>query len=99
MKLLRCGPLGNEKPRMIDSNEKIRYLSNIVEDIDDTVLSSESLVMNADLNPDDLPLVEGNPRFKACVDKIGKLICIGLNYAYRAAESGIPIPSEPEDRL
>ncbi|GLZ19140.1 hypothetical protein Bpla01_26700 [Burkholderia plantarii] len=47
------------------------------------------------LDPDSLPLVPGEPRIGACVGGIGKFVCIGLNYADHAAESGLPVPAEP----
>lgn len=67
----------------------------MVGDIDGAVLTDEGLAKLRALDPASLPVVEGNPRMGPCVGKIGKFICIGLNYADHAAESNLPVPSEP----
>lgn len=95
MKLLRYGPKGQEKPGLLDAQGKLRDLSKVVSDIDGAALSDESLAKLRALDPASLPLVEGNPRIGPCVAKIGKFICIGLNYADHAAESNLPVPGEP----
>ncbi|WP_233837302.1 ureidoglycolate lyase [Paraburkholderia sp. ZP32-5] len=95
MKLLRYGPKGQEKPGLLDAQGKIRDLSKVVGDIDGAVLSDESLAKLRALDPASLPVVEGNPRIGPCVARIGKFICIGLNYADHAAESNLPVPAEP----
>jgi ureidoglycolate lyase len=95
MKLLRYGPKGHEKPGMLDAEGRIRALSGNVADIAGDVLSDAGLAQLRSIDPETLPLVEGNPRIGACVGHIGKMVCIGLNYADHAAESGMPVPSEP----
>jgi 2-keto-4-pentenoate hydratase/2-oxohepta-3-ene-1,7-dioic acid hydratase in catechol pathway len=40
-------------------------------------------------------LVAGEPRIGACVGRVGKFICIGLNYSDHAAEAGMKVPAEP----
>ncbi|HEX3379540.1 MAG TPA: ureidoglycolate lyase [Paraburkholderia sp.] len=95
MKLLRYGPKGQEKPGLLDAQGKIRDLSKVVGDIDGAALSDESLAKLRALDPATLPVVEGNPRVGPCVARIGKFICIGLNYADHAAESNLPVPAEP----
>ena len=95
MKLLRYGPNGQEKPGLLDAQGRIRDLSKVVADINGAVLDSASLARLRALDPASLPLVDGNPRIGACVGSIGKFICIGLNYADHAAESNLPVPSEP----
>jgi ureidoglycolate lyase len=95
MKLLRYGPKGQEKPGLLDAQGKIRDLSKAVPDIDGAALSDAALAKLRALDPASLPVVEGNPRIGACVGKIGKFICIGLNYADHAAESNLPVPAEP----
>jgi 2-keto-4-pentenoate hydratase/2-oxohepta-3-ene-1,7-dioic acid hydratase in catechol pathway len=96
MKLLRYGPLGQEKPGLMDDQGNIRCLSAVVSDIDGDTLSANNLAKLAVLDVDTLPIVDGNPRLGACVGKVGKFLCIGLNYADHAAESGMTIPNEPE---
>ncbi|WP_027819911.1 ureidoglycolate lyase [Paraburkholderia bannensis] len=95
MKLLRYGPKGHEKPGLLDAEGRIRALSGNVADIAGDVLSDAGLAQLRTIDPETLPLVEGNPRIGACVGHIGKMVCIGLNYADHAAESNMPIPAEP----
>ena len=99
MKLLRYGPKGAEKPGLLDANGQVRDLSGHVADIGGTALSPESLKRLAALDPASLPLVPGTPqqdlRLGPCVGGTRKFICIGLNYADHAAETGAAIPSEP----
>ena len=95
MKLLRYGPLGSEKPGLLDGDGALRDLSGVVGDIAGDTLSDANLTRLRDLEPATLPLVEGNPRLGACVGQVGKFICIGLNYADHAAESGLALPDEP----
>ena len=95
MRLLRFGPKGQERPGLLDAQGRIRDLSAHVGDIAGDVLTPEGLARLAALDPDGLPPVEGSPRIGACVGAIGKFICIGLNYADHAAESGLPVPTEP----
>ena len=99
MKLLRYGPKGNEKPGLLDTSGRVRDLSGIVDDIAGDVLSPEGLARLRGIDPETLPLVAGTPqqdlRLGACVGRIGKFICIGLNYADHAAETGAAIPAEP----
>ena len=95
MKLLRYGPAGKERPAILDSHGKIRDLSAQVSDIGGDVLLPASLDTLRHLDINSLPLVEGNPRLGACIANVGKFICIGLNYADHAAETGADIPQEP----
>jgi 2,4-diketo-3-deoxy-L-fuconate hydrolase len=99
MKLLRYGAKGTEKPGLLDKNGQVRDLSAHVSDIGGAALSPESLKRLAALDPATLPLVPGTPqkdlRLGACVGGTRKFICIGLNYADHAAETGAAIPTEP----
>jgi 2-keto-4-pentenoate hydratase/2-oxohepta-3-ene-1,7-dioic acid hydratase in catechol pathway len=95
MKLLRYGTLGAEKPGMLDAQGGIRDLSGMVADIAGDALSPAGLAKLAAIDPISLPLVEGAPRIGACVGSVGKMICIGLNYADHAAETGVDVPPEP----
>lgn len=96
MKLLRFGPIGSEKPGVLDNEGNIRNLSDVVTDIDGFSLSDDSLNALKKIDITTLPKVESNTRLGPCVGNVGKFLCIGLNYADHAAESGMPIPKEPE---
>jgi 2-keto-4-pentenoate hydratase/2-oxohepta-3-ene-1,7-dioic acid hydratase in catechol pathway len=95
MKLLRYGIAGAERPAMLDSEGVVRDLSHLLTDVAGSSLLPESLEKLRQLNPRDLPIVEGLPRVGACVGSVGKFICIGLNYSDHAAESGMAVPKEP----
>ncbi len=95
MKLLRYGPLGQEKPGILDATGTIRDLSGVVPDITGDVLSPAALAKIAAVDVNSLPKVAGNPRLGSPVTGMKNLICIGLNYADHAAETGAPIPKEP----
>lgn len=95
MKLLRHGTAGSEKPGLLHTDGTIRDLSGLVPDIAGTVLSDLGLAMLRGVNADALPIVEDGTRLGPCVAGTGKFICIGLNYADHAAESGLAVPAEP----
>ncbi|MBN7763206.1 fumarylacetoacetate hydrolase family protein [Nitratireductor aquibiodomus] len=95
MKLLRYGPKGQEKPGLVDAEGQIRDLSQHVTDIAGDVLSPAGLAAIAALDIASLPPVEGSPRIGPCVGSVGKFLCIGLNFADHARETGKEPPSEP----
>src|SRR5215471_13998706 len=95
MKLLRYGPVGQEKPGMLDRDGGIRDLSGMVRDIDGEALAPATLDRLRRLDPATLPLVSGNPRIGPCVARVSKIVAIGLNYRAHAAETGAAIPKEP----
>jgi 2-keto-4-pentenoate hydratase/2-oxohepta-3-ene-1,7-dioic acid hydratase in catechol pathway len=111
MKLLRYGEPGREKPGLLDPAGNIRSLAGIVDDIAGPTLSAASLEKLRALDPEKLPLVgppcRGGPepsparqagpttRLGPCVARVGKIMCIGLNYSEHAAETGAAIPTEP----
>lgn len=96
MKLLRIGPLGRERPALLDSDGGMRDLSSVVDDIAGETLSPSGLAKIRNTPVEGLPVVESAAvRIGACVGRIGKFICIGLNYSDHAAETGATIPAEP----
>jgi 2,4-diketo-3-deoxy-L-fuconate hydrolase len=95
MKLLRYGPKGLEKPGLLDGESRIRDLSGLVSDITPDLLHGEGLARLKAVDPESLPLVEGEPRLGTPVNGSRKFIAIGLNFADHAAESGLPEPTEP----
>ena len=99
MKLLRYGPKGHEKPGCLDCDGRVRDLSDHVTDIAGEALLPDVLNHLKTLDMNALPLVDGTPqsdlRLGPCVGQTGKFVCIGLNYADHAAESGLDVPPEP----
>jgi 5-carboxymethyl-2-hydroxymuconate isomerase len=95
MKLLRFGPPGQERPGLLDADGVIRDLSPVIGDLDPTTLTLDRLAALRTLDPTQLPAAPADVRLGSCVAKPGKFVCIGLNYADHAAESGLPIPDEP----
>ena len=96
MKLLRYGPAGEEKPGLLDKDGNIRSLADHVSDINGGSISDETLATLRQFDTNDLPLVDDDVRLGPCVGNVGKFLCIGLNYSDHAAESGMPVPTEPE---
>ncbi|MEM5383122.1 fumarylacetoacetate hydrolase family protein [Paraburkholderia phymatum] len=95
MKLLRYGAPGRERPGILDRNHAIRDLSGVIDDIAGSTLLPESLERLRQIDIESLPVVSADERIGPCVGRIGKFVCIGLNYADHAAESNLPVPSEP----
>ncbi len=95
MKLVRYGPIGQEKPGLIDDAGRLRDLSGRVADIDAAALAPAKLSSLRTLDPTELPLIESEARLGVPVAGIGKIIAVGLNYADHAAETGHPVPAEP----
>ena len=95
MKLMRVGPIGQEKPAVLDADGKIRDLSGHLADIDGSTLSDKALAGIGELDLSGLPEINASERIGACVGDVGKFICIGLNYSDHAAESGVEVPPEP----
>lgn len=95
MKLLRHGPAGRERPGLLDSQDRIRDLSSVLDDISPTTLSTEGLQALRALDVSQLPIIEDNPRLGVPWTGIGSYVGIGLNYHDHAAEAGLPIPAEP----
>ncbi len=95
MRLLRHGPAGAEKPGLLADDGTIRDLSGHVDDIAGDVLTEAGLARLRAIDPASLPVVEGTPRMGPCVGRVGKFICIGLNYSDHAAETGAAVPEQP----
>lgn len=95
MKLLRHGPAGAERPGLLDNAGTVRDLSEIIDDVAGDALSKESLAKIAALDTNTLPAVDKDVRIGACVGRVGKFVCIGLNYKDHAEESGLELPEEP----
>jgi ureidoglycolate lyase len=95
MKLVRYGSTGAEKPGIVDQSGRLRDLAGIVDDIDGVTLTPQGLEKLRAVDPARLPEVKASERLGACVGKVGKFVCVGLNYADHARESGVEPPKEP----
>ncbi len=95
MKLLRYGAHGQEKPAIVDSDGHIRDLSGVIDDISGSTLNDDALERLRAIDVSTLPIADAGARIGPCVGNVGKFICIGLNYADHAAESGMELPAEP----
>jgi ureidoglycolate lyase len=95
MKLLRVGAKGAEKPALLHSDGTYRDLSSIVPDLKGEALTPAGLAKIRAADPAKLPVLDAKLRIGPCVGFVGKFICVGLNYADHAAETGAAIPAEP----
>ena len=95
MKLMRYGAKGAEKPALVDAQGVVRDLSGELADITAATLTPHSLQRLREIDPSSLPAVTNPGRIAPPWSGMGKFICVGLNYADHAAESGLPVPAEP----
>jgi 2,4-diketo-3-deoxy-L-fuconate hydrolase len=95
LKLLRYGPPEHERPGLLDRDGRIRDLSSVIPDLSGAVLDPKQLRELGDVDVASLPIRDASERIGPCVANVGKFICIGLNYADHAAETGAAIPEEP----
>ena len=95
MKLIRYGAPGAERPGLVDAQGVVRDLSMLLPDLGPAQLSPRTLAALAAIDAGRLPPVEGEPRLGCPVGGVGKIVCVGLNYADHAKEAGMPIPAEP----
>jgi ureidoglycolate lyase len=95
MKLLRVGNKGAEKPALLHTDGTYRDISSIVPDLKGDALTDAGLAKIRAADPAKLPILDSKLRIGPCVGFVGKFICIGLNYADHAAETGAAIPAEP----
>ncbi|MEQ1771145.1 MAG: fumarylacetoacetate hydrolase family protein [Devosia sp.] len=95
MKLLRVGPKGAEKPALLHSDGTYRDLSSVVPDISGGSIGDAAIAKIRATDAGKLPVLDAKLRVGPCVGNVGKFICIGLNYADHAAETGAAIPAEP----
>jgi len=95
MKLMRHGAKGAEKPALVDAQGRVRDLSGVLPDITAETLTPTGLKRLREIDPASLPVVAQPGRIGLPWRGMGKFICVGLNYADHAAESGVPVPPEP----
>jgi 2,4-didehydro-3-deoxy-L-rhamnonate hydrolase len=100
MKLIRFGEPGHEKPGLL-INEKRYDVSEIVSDFNEAFFEKNGLdhlrsyASNVAQATQELPLVPPTARWGTPVARPSKIVCIGLNYADHAHETGADIPTEP----
>ena len=95
LRLVRFGPIGEEKPGLLDDQNQIHDLSAFIDDITPSQLSDEVLEEIAEIPLDQIPVVPGDPRLGIPLTGIGKIVAIGFNYVNHAAEMAVDLPSEP----
>ena len=95
MKLLRYGPVGQEKPAILDAQNAVRDLSGVISDITAEQLSPQGLEALRKIDLATLPVVAQPGRIGTPYAGVGKFICVGLNYSDHAAETGAEVPAEP----
>lgn len=95
MKLLRYGPVGQERPGLMDCHMRIRDLSHVLPDLTATTLSPQMLDRLALLDPEALPRAPDGVRIGPCIGGTRNFLAIGLNYVDHAVEANMQIPTEP----
>ncbi|MBC7164134.1 MAG: fumarylacetoacetate hydrolase family protein [Roseovarius sp.] len=95
MKLLRVGAQGAERPAILDAAGRVRDLSGQVPDFAGEGVARAALERIAALDPESLPVIEAPGRIGPCLGRVPNFICVGLNYAKHAAETGATPPDEP----
>ena len=95
MKIVRFGPVGRERPGLIDPSGIVRDLSGVLDDWTGAHLAPRELERIASLTHDSFPAVSAGTRLGMPLVQVRKFIAIGLNYKDHAEEAKLPIPSEP----
>ena len=98
MKLIRFGIPGAEKPGLQLADGRRIDASAFGSDYDEAFFGGDGLnrlAAWASANAETAPAVDPGTRLGSCVARPSKIVCIGLNYADHAKESGLDIPKEP----
>ncbi|WP_328386634.1 fumarylacetoacetate hydrolase family protein [Streptomyces sp. NBC_00400] len=98
MKLMRVGTVGAERPALLDEAGVLRDLSGLVPDIDGALLADDGTLarLRAAAASGELPPLDAaGLRTGPPLARIGKIVCIGLNYHDHARETGATPPEEP----
>ena len=93
MKFVRFGVQGLERAGVLDDRGRVRDLSSVIADITPDTIGA--LRAFGAIDRDSLPLAPPGVRLGPPVARVGKLICVGLNYRDHCEEAGYPIPTEP----
>lgn len=95
MKLLRIGDRGVERPALLDAQSRVRDLSGVIDDVSPEWLASGGIDSLSRIDTAALPILSPTMRMGAPLSRVGKIVCVGLNYTDHAAEAGLAIPEEP----
>ena len=95
MKLLRVGEKEKEIPAILDKQNKVRNLSNYIEDFNPKNLNFDTINKIKELDLKTLPEIDSKTRIGACVSNPGNFFAIGLNYKAHAEETGAKPPEFP----
>jgi len=98
MKLIRFGEIDNEKPGILLDNDTRLDVSSFVEDYNEDFFANEGILKLKNWlkkNKDGCPIIIDSVRIGPPIARPSKIVCVGLNYAQHAAESGMDIPEEP----
>ena len=95
MKLLRVGESKKEIPALLDKENKIRNLSNYIEDFNPKNLNIDTINRIKDLDFEKLPEIDSKTRIGPCIVNPGNFFAIGLNYKAHAEETGATPPEFP----
>ena len=95
MKLLRVGEPKKEIPAVLDKENKIRNLSNYIDDFNPKNLNTNTINKIKDLNFETLPEIDSKSRIGPCITNPGNFFAIGLNYKAHAEETGAKPPEFP----
>jgi 2-keto-4-pentenoate hydratase/2-oxohepta-3-ene-1,7-dioic acid hydratase in catechol pathway len=95
MKLVRHGPVGQERPGILDSQGQVRDLASVCEDFGPKFFASGGIERLRSVNVQNLPVVAPGMRLGSCVAQPGNFIAVGLNYVQHAIETKAEIPKEP----
>ena len=98
MKLLRHGPIGQEKPGLLDAQGHVRDLSSLIPDLTPQQLAPAALAalqQQVAAQGSSLPVVPPGTRLGVPIAGIRQFLGVGLNYRQHAVEAGMAIPTEP----
>lgn len=95
LKLLRIGAQGSERPALLDAKSRVRDLSGVIADVTPEWMAGGGIQALHGLDAEALPFASADQRIGPPVSRVGKIVCVGLNYSDHAAESGMDVPKEP----
>jgi len=98
MKLIRFGSINEEKPGLLLADGSKLDVSAFVHDYDEAFFGTNGIAKLSEWlenNQENCPKVDDDIRLGPPLSRPSKIVCVGLNYAKHAAESGMDIPEEP----